>query len=312
MLEKDMLERDMQNLIKLNPTKFLGYNNIDFVAEEYQVDGYRIDLVFNVDDNTHLIVELQKGRLTTDHRYKILDYSDRYKIKHPNQEVICMVIANRISDDEKKILSNRCIEFKEIPMHIFEEFAEKINYTKINKSKHTKTKIEFVSKKKKKAYGVASNDLQQMLLDQYLDDKTIFSPKSVILSKYPFFPKLWIRSIYKSFGFNVSSKPRKKELDQLSDDLIHLIKTEGKFQKVLSLSSNYQIKITITNEYEFYLSDYHIGFELACFIFGWMFNDKQQLAQYNIDEHTFYNLERKYPEYRNYIITKGLIVEPIR
>jgi hypothetical protein len=49
------------------------------------------------------------------HTYKILDYYDEYKGKHPNVFIELMVIANRIPHERRRRLESHGISWKEIP-----------------------------------------------------------------------------------------------------------------------------------------------------------------------------------------------------
>jgi hypothetical protein len=58
---------------------------------------------------------LQRGTLDRTHTYKILDYYDEYKGKHPNVFIELMVIANRIPHERRRRLESHGISWKEIP-----------------------------------------------------------------------------------------------------------------------------------------------------------------------------------------------------
>jgi hypothetical protein len=67
-------------------------------------------------------VELQRGSLDRYHLYKVLDYFDQYKDRHPQQFVEVMVVANLITAERKARLASRGVEFREIPAEVFHRY----------------------------------------------------------------------------------------------------------------------------------------------------------------------------------------------
>jgi hypothetical protein len=105
----------MEDAIVQNPKRYLGEDGIELVERQYRIGGYIFDLLFKDRYGAKLIVEIQKGTLDRNHTYKILDYYDGFKEKHPNDFIELMVIANRIPEERKKRLHAWGVEFREIP-----------------------------------------------------------------------------------------------------------------------------------------------------------------------------------------------------
>jgi hypothetical protein len=109
-------EKDMENAIAENPNSYLGEEGLELVARQYRIGGYIFDLLFKDRHGAKLIVEIQKGTLDRAHTYKILDYYDGFREKHPEEFIELMVIANQVPEERKKRLRSWGIEFREIPL----------------------------------------------------------------------------------------------------------------------------------------------------------------------------------------------------
>jgi len=111
---KKFSEQEMEDVITANPDKYLE-EGLKLIARQYRMGSYIFDLMFEDRHGAKLLVELQKGTLDRNHTYKILDYFDEYKTKHPNEFLELMVIANKIPRERRNRLSSMGISFKEIP-----------------------------------------------------------------------------------------------------------------------------------------------------------------------------------------------------
>jgi hypothetical protein len=116
-------EKMMEGAISSEPEKYLGEKGLRLIARQYSIGSYVFDLLFEDRHGSKLIVELQKGTLDRTHTYKILDYYDEYKGKHPNDFIELMVIANRIPHERRRRLESHGISWKEIAES---EFADVI------------------------------------------------------------------------------------------------------------------------------------------------------------------------------------------
>ena len=114
MIMKRFSEKEMEDVIIANSEKYIE-GGLELVARQYRIGSYIFDLLFEDRHGAKLLVELQRGTLDRNHTYKILDYFDEYKTKHPNEFVELMVIANKIPRERRDRLSSMGISFKEIP-----------------------------------------------------------------------------------------------------------------------------------------------------------------------------------------------------
>ena len=108
-------EKEMEDAIVRNPSKYLGEEGLKLVARQFSIGNYRFDLLFEDRHGGKLIVEIQRGILDRTHMFKILDYCDEFRDRNPAEFVEPMVIANIIASERKRRLSNRGIQFREIP-----------------------------------------------------------------------------------------------------------------------------------------------------------------------------------------------------
>jgi hypothetical protein len=99
-------EREMEDAVAADPEKYLGEEGLELVARQHHIGGYIFDLLFRDRHGAMLIVELQRGTLDRNHTYKILDYYDEYKERHPDKFVDLMVVANKITRERQRRLTS--------------------------------------------------------------------------------------------------------------------------------------------------------------------------------------------------------------
>ncbi|MDD4274085.1 MAG: endonuclease NucS [Desulfobacter postgatei] len=122
-----LLEKDMEDLIIENPHKYLDEPDLKLISRQYSIGNYRFDLLFEDRHGAKLIVEIQRGTLDRNHTYKIFDYFDEFKTKHPLEFIELMIVANKINRERRNRLKSHGVSFKEIPESIFlEDLAAKI------------------------------------------------------------------------------------------------------------------------------------------------------------------------------------------
>src|SRR4030042_5538394 len=126
-------EKDMENAICQNPEKYLGEKGLRLISRQHKIGNYIFDLLFEDRHGAKLIVEIQKGALDRSHTYKILDYYHGFKDKYPDEFVELIVIANEISGERKRRLSQFGVSFKEIAYSEFSEIT-KANFDEIKLS----------------------------------------------------------------------------------------------------------------------------------------------------------------------------------
>lgn len=94
---------------------------LTLLERNYRIGRYEIDLLFQDRHGGKLIVELQRGSLDRTHLYKVLDYYDDYKDRHPQEFVEVMVVANLISPERMARMARRGIAYKEISEEVFSQ-----------------------------------------------------------------------------------------------------------------------------------------------------------------------------------------------
>lgn len=112
-------EKHMENSIIANPEKYIGETGMKLLAQQFRIGNYIFDILFEDRHGAKLIVEIQKGTLDRNHTYKIIDYYLEYKEKNPNEFIELMVIANKITDERKRRLSDWGVSYKEIDQTFF-------------------------------------------------------------------------------------------------------------------------------------------------------------------------------------------------
>ena len=110
----DFNERQMADVIISHAEALLG-EPLSLLERNLWIGRYELDLLFKDRHAAKLIVELQRGSLDRYHLYKVLDYYDEYKTRHPQEFVEVMVVANLISPERKERLAKRGINYREIP-----------------------------------------------------------------------------------------------------------------------------------------------------------------------------------------------------
>lgn len=114
----------MEDMIASDPEHFLSEAGLVLSSRQLSIGHYRFDLLFRDRHDGKLLVELQRGTLDRNHTYKILDYYDEYKSRHPEEFVDVMVVANMIPSERKQRLRAHGIEFREIPIATFIAFRD--------------------------------------------------------------------------------------------------------------------------------------------------------------------------------------------
>lgn len=109
----------MEDLICSDPEKHLNESGLKLISRQYRLGSYIFDILLEDRHGAKLIVELQKGTLDRVHTYKIIDYYDEFKTKHPGKFVELMIVANVVPRERRERLSSYGITWKEIPIKYF-------------------------------------------------------------------------------------------------------------------------------------------------------------------------------------------------
>lgn len=107
-------EEDMEDAIAMNPARFLK-KDLKLLSRQLSVGKFRFDLLFEDRSGRKCIVEIQKGTLDRNHSFKIVDYSCKYRVLHPGEEVEVIIVANIILPERKQFFDELGISYVEIP-----------------------------------------------------------------------------------------------------------------------------------------------------------------------------------------------------
>lgn len=117
---KMISEKEMEDQIAASPERFLRERQLTLVSRQLRIGSYIFDLLFQDRHGGKLIVEIQRGTLDREHTYKILDYYDEYRERHPGEFIDVMVVANQITAERKKRLRALGVEFLELSEQDFD------------------------------------------------------------------------------------------------------------------------------------------------------------------------------------------------
>ena len=130
-------EKSMEDAIAENPEKYLDEEGLTLLKRQPIFGKNRFDLLFEDRHGAKLIVEIQKGTLDRKHTYKIFDYYDEYKERHPKEFVELMVVANKIPRERRERLKSKGISFKEIKEADFPTKPQQIKHEQKSSDKST-------------------------------------------------------------------------------------------------------------------------------------------------------------------------------
>lgn len=119
----DFTEREMADVVVAHADHLLG-EPLTLLDRNVWIGRYELDLLFSDRHGAKLIVELQRGALDRYHLYKVLDYYDEYRTRHPDEFVEVLVVANLISPERKERLAKRGINFREIPDSVIRGYLQ--------------------------------------------------------------------------------------------------------------------------------------------------------------------------------------------
>ena len=131
MTNMDFSEKQMAEVIIAHSQELLG-EQLSLIERNLWIGRYELDLLFGDRHGAKLIVELQRGSLDRYHLYKVLDYYDEYKARHPEEFVEVMVVANLISPERKERLGKRGINFREIPDETIVDISVEILHCRVH------------------------------------------------------------------------------------------------------------------------------------------------------------------------------------
>lgn len=119
----------MENLIAQHPSEFFPSINLKLVGQQVKLASYFVDIIFEADKNTHVILEVKRGILKREAISQIIDYYGAIKEKEPNKDVTLIIVANIIPKERTIFLSEKLgIKFLELPITKIKTVAAKYSY----------------------------------------------------------------------------------------------------------------------------------------------------------------------------------------
>jgi len=123
-----MLEKDMEELIKLYPYEFFE-QELELVGNQVRVSNGIVDVVFKTKHGHILFIEIKSGSIKMKDMEQIIDYKGPVKDEFPGRHVFLMLVANNIGEDYKAYLDEQGVECLTIPVSKFKEVGIKHGYS---------------------------------------------------------------------------------------------------------------------------------------------------------------------------------------
>ena len=120
-----MLESEMEKLIILFPEELITHG-ITLHSQQEVFPAGRTDLIFIDLNGNLLVVEVKSVQLDRKHIGQIVEYWPQVKQRYSDSNIRLMVIAPDIPYERRAYLEHFQIEFREIPLHIFQKFQKKV------------------------------------------------------------------------------------------------------------------------------------------------------------------------------------------
>lgn len=123
-----MLEKDIENLIAKYPEEFFPNEGFRLINQQENVEGKRIDILFEDKHMRKIIIEVKRGILTRDASGQIAEYYGLLKQRDQDQNIELILCANTIPNERKKFLETIGIDCKELGIKQLTDLAQKYNY----------------------------------------------------------------------------------------------------------------------------------------------------------------------------------------
>jgi hypothetical protein len=124
-----MLEKDIENLIAAHPDEFFPGEGFKLIAQQFVIDGKRLDILFEDKHNRQIIVEIKRGILTREASGQIAEYYGLLKNTDDHQNIELILCANTIPSERRTFLESIGISCKELGVTQLTKLAHKYNYT---------------------------------------------------------------------------------------------------------------------------------------------------------------------------------------
>lgn len=123
-----MLEKDIENLIAKYPEEFFPNEGFNLINQQENVEGKRIDILFEDKYKRKIIVEVKRGILTREASGQIAEYYGLLKEKDQSQNIELILCANIIPKERKTFLETIGIDCKELGVKPITDLAKRYNY----------------------------------------------------------------------------------------------------------------------------------------------------------------------------------------
>ena len=127
-----MLEKDIENLIAQHPDEVFPKQDFELIAQQYSIEGKRIDILFRDRLNRKVIIEVKRGILNREASGQIGEYYGLLKSKNQTDFYEMILCANVIPKERRLFLESIGIECKELRISFILDLAQKYNYTFID------------------------------------------------------------------------------------------------------------------------------------------------------------------------------------
>lgn len=124
-----MLEKDIENLIARYPEEFFPNENFKLIGQQINVEGRRLDILFEDKLKRKIIVEVKRGILTREASGQIAEYYGLLKNQNLNESYELILCANIIPKERKTFLETIGIDCKELGYTLITDIANKYDYS---------------------------------------------------------------------------------------------------------------------------------------------------------------------------------------
>ncbi len=140
-----MLEKDIENLIAQHPDGFFPNEGFRLIAQQYTIEGRRVDILFEDKHHRKIIVEVKRGILSREASGQVVEYYGLLKSRNKDEIYEMILCANVIPKERRIFLENIGIECKEIGISFITEIAKKYDYVFIDERPSYRSKSKEIS-----------------------------------------------------------------------------------------------------------------------------------------------------------------------
>ena len=123
-----MLEKDIENLIAAHPDDMFPGEGFQLIGQQVEVDGRRLDILFEDKHQRRVIVEVKRGILSREASGQIAEYYGLLKNDDPDGNYELVLCANVIPKERRTFLETIGISCKEVGVTHIVDLAKKFDY----------------------------------------------------------------------------------------------------------------------------------------------------------------------------------------